>query len=784
MCPTLARRHLLLPALLLAGALLLNLPALPSARAFSNGQAADLVLGQPNFTAGAVNAVRLSFPQGSAVDPTTGAVFVSDSNQHRVLRFASVASLSSGAGAEAVLGQPTFNTRAETTTAEGMAYPGGVAVDGSGTLWVADTSNHRVLRFDNAASKPSGAAADGVLGQASFTSRFPSTSLHWMSGPSGVAVDSSGRLWVADTNNSRVLRFDNPAGKPNGAAADGVLGQPSSTSFPRLTNAQDLNMPSGVAVDGSGWLWVADTGNNRVLRFDSAASKPNGGSADGVLGQIDFSSNTKTTSAQGMASPCGVAVDASGRLWVTDTDNNRVLWFDAAANKPDGPAADGVLGNTGFTTTRPISGSLIEEPASVVVDPTTGKLFVADLFNNRVLRFAARAALTNGAAAEAVLGQPAMASLARATTAQGMSSPTGMAIDQSGRLWVADSANNRVLRFDAAAGKPDGAAADGVLGQTNFTSGAKATSAQGMNYPIGLAADGSGRLWVADTFNSRVLRFDDAAGKPNGAAADAVLGQPGFTSYIPATSAQGMGGPTRLAAGGGGQLWVADSDNNRVLRFDAAAGKPNGAAADAVLGQPGFTSRTTAVSAQGMNYPAGVALDGSGGLWVADYYNNRVLFFGDTPAPSSTPTQTLTETATATPTGTTTAAPTATGTPTETSTVTLTATGTSTPTPTPTSTGTATGTPTPISTGTTTGTPTPTGTGTATGTSAPTGTATTPTDTPTATSPATSTATGTPTPTGTSAPASTPTSAATVTPTDTVPVLRPQLYLPFTRKSP
>jgi sugar lactone lactonase YvrE len=208
-----------------------------------------------------------------------------------------------------------------------------------------------------------------------------------------------------------------------------------------------------------------------------------------------------------------------------------------------------------------------------------------------------------------------------------MDNPFGVAVDNSGTLWVADIFNSRVLRFDGAATKPNGASAEGVLGQPDFTSSAFATTTTGMTFPTGVTVGSSGTLWVADEGNSRVLRFDHAARKPNGAAANGVLGQPDFTSRTPVTTANGMYFPTGVTVDHYGTLWVADSTNNRVLRFDHAARKPNGAAANGVLGQPDFTSNGYATTANAMNHPAHVAQDPTGSLWVTDSWNNRVLLF-------------------------------------------------------------------------------------------------------------------------------------------------------------
>src|SRR5579859_6946808 len=170
-----------------------------SSASFSNGQAVVLVLGQPTFTTSTISiANQLDRPFALTVDATTGKVFVADSTNNRVLRFSSVVALTNGASAEAVLGQPDLASMAAATSQSGMFFPGSVTVDGSGTLWVADTNNNRVLRFAAASSKPSGANADGVLGQADFRSTMQVTSQSGMTNPAGVAVDASGTLWVAD----------------------------------------------------------------------------------------------------------------------------------------------------------------------------------------------------------------------------------------------------------------------------------------------------------------------------------------------------------------------------------------------------------------------------------------------------------------------------------------------------------------------------------------------------------------------------------------------------------
>jgi sugar lactone lactonase YvrE len=605
-----------------------------SAATLSNLAEAEAVLGQPDFNnvTGSAAQNRMYGPFGLAMD-ANGRLWVADAYNNRVLRFDNAASKATGANADGVLGQANFTDNASSATQNGMAVPYGLAVEGE-RLWVVDTYNNRVLRFENAASKPNGANADGVLGQLDFTSSASAVSQAGFETPLALALDG-GRLWVADSGNNRVLRFNNAASKNNGDNADGVLGQTDFTSNVNGLGPARFSDPRGLYVEG-GRLWVADTNNNRVLRFENAAGKINGGQAEGVLGQTGFTSDAAAHTQSGLSGPRGVSGDGSGRLWAADTNNNRVLRFDAAVLKANGGAADGLLGQPDYTAFTPLAApNGLKDPASVAVDPVSGKIFVADSSHNRVLRFSNARSLSNGEPAEGVLGQPDFARTAPAVTQAGMDHPCGLSFDAAGRLWVADTGNSRVLRFDNAAAKTNGANADGVLGQSNFTTNIASIGQKTMDHPEGVAAGGDGRLWVMDSNNHRVLRFDGAASKTKGASADGVLGQTDFISRSSALTQNGMNGPAAGAWDAAGHLWVVDANNQRVLRFDDAANKANGANADGVLGQADFTSKITGTAANRFYYPAGAACDSTGRLWVADYYNHRVLRFDNAAAKSN-----------------------------------------------------------------------------------------------------------------------------------------------------
>lgn len=360
---------------------------------FLNGQAADVVLGQPDFVTNGPNGrpERHQFPSSVFRDPTTGKVFVGDRGHYRVLRYSSAAAARSGSDPEAVFGQTNFNSFASNQgggiSRSGLTFFYQIFVDHRGRLWVADRDNNRVLCWFAASFRGSGEDADYVFGQPGFTTDGTGDAANEMSGPSGVWVTPGDVLWVADSNNSRVLRFDAVSGKTNGAAADVVLGQTGFDLSGIATSQGRMRFPYSVSVDSSGRLWVADSFNNRVLRFDGAAGLNNGALADGVLGQLGFDTRTADRTANRFTSPFGVFAAADGTVWVGDTTNHRVLGFANAAALPPNSSATIVLGQPDFTTSNAtVDARTMRQPENLGAGPG-GSLLVGDSGRNRVLRF-------------------------------------------------------------------------------------------------------------------------------------------------------------------------------------------------------------------------------------------------------------------------------------------------------------------------------------------------------------------------------------------------------------
>jgi len=360
---------------------------------FSNGQPAVGVLGPTDLVtrpAAATTDSRFNGPNGVAIDPLTGKLFVADRGNNRVLRWTSVDAMINGAPAEAVLGQPDFTTASTGLSAVKMNSPIGVHVDAGGRLWVGEYGNNRVTRFDDASNKTTGAAADGVLGQPNFTTSSSGTTAAKMSGPVGICTDDAGRLWVSNFGNHRVLRFDDAANKPIGADADGVLGQLNFTTGTSGLTQSKMNNPNSVFADAAGRLWVSDYTNRRVLRFDDAAGKPDGANADGVLGKPDFTTGGSQVTRNGFGTTRFVNGGVDGTLYVVEEANNRLMIFKNAATLANGADADYVLGQADFTTNagpNPPTASSFATPRASIVDDVNGRLWVADWANNRVVRY-------------------------------------------------------------------------------------------------------------------------------------------------------------------------------------------------------------------------------------------------------------------------------------------------------------------------------------------------------------------------------------------------------------
>ncbi|MBZ5584354.1 MAG: hypothetical protein LAQ30_19505 [Acidobacteriia bacterium] len=412
---------------------------------FTTGQAARMVIGQPTFTDQDPNSSDVILGAASGLAYAADTLFVADSNRvgagpsnNRVLMFQNVSGMLPGPTAELsydrkcpvclgqatlVLGQPDFttNTLNLAATPSSLRLATSVASDGV-HLAVADTDHNRVLIYNHIPTF-NNAPADVVVGQPDFKSlSVPSThvpSAASLNGPQGVWIQN-GRLYVADTQNNRVLIWNSIPTK-NGAPADVVLGQPNFTTYVQVdltqqrtdANAGNMLNPVSVTSDGQS-LYVADLGYNRILVWNQIPST-NAAPASYALGQpdlnsslpnnaytVDTNNNNKQTpvlcttsngtdSNGNLTYPAACnstlnfpryALASGNRLFIADGGNDRVLVFNSLPTA-SGASADVILGQIGGSVNQASDASdSLRTPMSLAWDGTN--LYVSDAFNRRI----------------------------------------------------------------------------------------------------------------------------------------------------------------------------------------------------------------------------------------------------------------------------------------------------------------------------------------------------------------------------------------------------------------
>lgn len=561
-----------------------------------------------------------------------------------------------------VLGQPDQQTNLNSSL--GMNAPQGVllvpdpASPGQSKLLVADKGNRRVLIWNRVPTQ--NRAADTVLGMPDVHTLSPADAYAGINEASFLAPSTlsvlSGKLAVADTGAHRILFWNQiPSAPPTKGPipANSLWGQTNfrtsgSDSPSGQTNRLGVFGPGASFATASGRFFVTDQFNHRVLPFVSAPTSPNVGPIL-PLGQVDFVSATPGLSATAMNQPRAVTAGGT-ELFVVDTLNSRVLVYDISGNFTATPTTSAVLGQPTFTDGKSNTGaafptaSTLSQPIALhLIDGPPRLLWVADASNNRVLRYTLPTPAVTNPAADLVLGQADFTTrqpgLGLSTSAFSLSNPSGVHSDGT-RLVVSDTAAHRVLIWNTLP-TSNQQRADVVLGQVSATASAANNvlppQPLQFNQVSHVATDGT-RLFVVDQGNSRVLIWNQVP-KAGPVPPDVVLGQADFTSGLAnrggsgSTSAQTLSSPTTVAVSGD-RLAVADTGNNRVLVWDTIPTQ-SGAAATACLGQTSCSIRMGATAQGRMAGPTGVAIAG-GRIFVADAGNSRVLSFPDTAATGAT----------------------------------------------------------------------------------------------------------------------------------------------------
>jgi trimeric autotransporter adhesin len=432
----------------------------------------------------------------------------------------------------------------------------GVAVDALGNVFLSDQSNNLVLRrsLDGTLTAIAGNGIAGFSGDGG-----PATSAS-LNGPFGIALDSSGNLYIADNQNGRVRKVS--GGIITTVAGNGVIGF-SGDGGP--ATAASLSGPSAVALDAAGDLYIADFSSNRVREVSNGIITTVAGNGGEV-----FSCDDGVATSANLHGPRDIALDSAGNLYIADEGNNCIREVTA-----------------GIITT--VVNSLYA-PQGVIVD-SKGDLYISDSFDQRILRVLKEApTVVAGGNGEGFAGDGGLA-----TSAQ-LAFPSAIALDSNGNLYIADSANYRVRVVNAQG------VINTIAGNGNYQfagDGDEATSAA-LNQPASVALDNNGNLYVADTLNRRVRKIA-------GGIITTIAGTGTSVPFSSNESSPTGSYPLGLAVDAVGNLYI--SLSYCCIQVIPSSGKP-------------YTIQVSnypqGVAVDGN--PQGLAIDSSGNLYFANGY--------------------------------------------------------------------------------------------------------------------------------------------------------------------
>ena len=519
---------------------------------------------------GAATSSMLAAPWDVAVDGS-GNVYISEWN-NRVRKVDSSGTITTFAGN----GTVGFGGDGGSATSSLLNRPTGVAVDGSGNVYIADTRNHRVRKVDSSGTITT-FAGTGTVG---FGGDGGSATSSLLNRPTGVAVDGSGNVYIADQWNHRIRKVN------------------SSGTISTILATPAIHQPLGVAVDVSGNVYVAEF--SRVLKIDALT---NGVSTLASAGSYGFALDGVPATSTQLSIPSGVAVDVSGNVYIADDMSYRVLKVDTSGTIRAfaGTGTQGFAGDGGSATS-----SLLNYPTGVAVDGS-GNVYIAD-------RAFIRKVDSSGIITTFAGGGSGLGDGGSATSAM-LYGPRGVAVDGSGNVYIADRLNNRVRKVDSS-GTITTFAGNGAYGFGG--DGSSATSAM-LRSPDAVAVDGSGNVYIADTGNHRIRKVD-ASGFISTFAGSGTTTVGGFSGDGGAATSARLDSPDAVAVDGSGNVYIADRINNRVRKVDSSGT----ISTIAGTGTRGFGGDGGAATSAQLNYPEGVAVDGSGNIYIADTGNNRV----------------------------------------------------------------------------------------------------------------------------------------------------------------
>ncbi len=569
-----------------------------------------------NGDGGTALSALLSQAEGIAVD-STGAVYVADAAGNRVRKITPNGMIQTVAGT----GIAGFAGDGGLATSALLNQPYGLAVDSTGNLYIADLGNARVRKvsLDGSIQTVAGGGLMVAIGNTAVAAANTQ-----LLEPRNVAVDPDGTLYISDFAAHSVYRVA-PGGVLSVFAGNGNAGFGGDGSS---AIAAQLKAPAGLASDGAGNVYIADSGNNRIRKVlrgvissvYSVASPT--GVAINSAGTLYIASTsyfgTQSKGIAGLTPAVDVAVDAAGNAFVTENQFVRKVTAAGAVLLIAGSGASLYFGGDN----GPASAARLHAPSGIARD-AAGNWYLADAANNRIRKITAAGNITTFAGTG---DAGSKGDFGFATEAQ-LNGPLSVAVDALNNVYVADTGNNALRKITAG----------GVI----------STVSNQLNAPSYVTVGPDQSAYVADTSNNRVVRFTaggviSTVTQTLAPAAVLVDSQDdvyvsGATSVLKLTASgtrtvvlDGLNAPRGLALTPPGDLLICETGAN-VIRRISSSGVATVIAGNGVAG---FSGDSGAATAAQLNTPEDLAIDPSGAIWVADAANNRVRSLTPIAAPA------------------------------------------------------------------------------------------------------------------------------------------------------
>lgn len=563
------------------------------------------------------NKSSLGFPQNVAFD-SAGNYYILDPDTSRVFKVDSKNNLTVVAGN----GVGTYSGDGGPATSASLNSPEGMYLDGQGNIYIADTDNCVIRKVDATGTITTIAGIDptasgvSTCGSSGDGGPAASAELDW---PEGIYVDAAGDIYIADTNDCKIREID-ATGTISTVAGDGSCGYSGDNG--QATSAE-LNYPSGVSVDSAGNIFIADRSNCVVREVNASSGVITTVAGDGSCG---YSGDNGLAASAQLSYPQSLFIDSAGNIYIADSANNAIRMVSVSTGDISTVAglpgqSTGYAGDGGLATSAQLSG-----PSGAYVDGA-GNIYIADSGNSAIREVSAASGDISTIAGVSIpipgtsqlYGLPFLSGDGYQATQAELSFPTGIATDPLGDVFVADYFSS-VVREISANGVISTVAGDGMYGSASggntLGDGGPATQAQFAD-PVDVALDSLGNVYVADPQNCDVREISAADGTIS-----TVAGIPGTCGSTgdngPAAQAE-LSQPFGLAFDSAGNLYIADAGNQVIREVTAKDGIIHTIAG--VIGQSGTTGDNGPATQAELDFPAGVAVDGSGNIFIADEIN-------------------------------------------------------------------------------------------------------------------------------------------------------------------